>query len=384
MQYALIIDSFRSHNALAYVCFTKNVIPIHIFSSKKLFTEQFSSVTSSFFARAIIYETPEQFLQEIEEYKEQIKFVFNCTDESHHLKNTIDNLLRLNNRHDPKFALARTNKFFLYKALEQPASFHNFLSFVNEHNQCIIKPADISKSGGCLDVSFVNRDTCTLDYKEDCFISPFFEGDEYAVDLVSANGRHKLVSVWKYIRTDADKVWKDRVVLMPYEENPELVNKIYNTVTTWLDKLNHKYGPVHLEMKVNGGQTFCIEINFRLNGHMNYTAVSRALENNQIDLTLNCYTTEDKFNGDLIYYKSMGYVSRVYLLNTKERMFNDVPWSQMEKIPSVTMIYKHSWPWTPLKISDKTYQGTTGIAILFNKDPAVLLEDEKKLKVLFD
>ena len=384
MKYALIIDSLRSHNSLAYVCYTKGVIPIHVFSSKKIFHENFNSVTSSFFAGAVIYDTPELFLEDILEYKDNIQFVFNCTDETHHLKNSIDVLLGLKNRHTPNFIPARTNKFFLYKLLKQPASFNNFLNFTKEHNQCIIKPANISKSGGCIDVSFVNKETCDIDSKDDCFISKYFEGDEYAVDLVSANGRHKLVSVWKYIRSNSDKVWKDRVVLMPYEENPELINKIYNAVTTWLDKLDHKYGPVHLEMKINSDDIFCVEINFRLNGHMHYNAVVKALENNQIDLTLNCYTTEDKFVGDLIYYKSKGYVSRVYLMNTKERMFNDVPWAEMEKIPSVSVIYKHSWPWNPLKISDKTYQGTTGIAVLFNKDPAILLEDELQLKQLFN
>ena len=35
--------------------------------------------------------------------------------------------------------------------------------FINEHNECVIKPAPVEYSGGCLDVLFVTKETENLE-----------------------------------------------------------------------------------------------------------------------------------------------------------------------------------------------------------------------------
>jgi hypothetical protein len=382
-QYVLIIDSFRSHNALVYKCFAQNIIPIHIFSSKKIFEETFFAVSNHFFIKSFICEDFNKLIEDIKEYN--IQFVFSCTDGSQQLKDRIDYALNLPNRNSAVFAESRYNKFLLYQTLGQPASSINFKDFVNNHKDCVIKPAPVKYSGGCLDVMFVTEETSNIADKENFFISKFFDGDEYAVDFVSCQGRHKLVSVWKYIRNSTDKIWKDRVELMHYDEDPALINKIYQASTDWLDKIEHTFGPVHLEIKHNNSQFFCVEMNFRLNGHMYYGSLLKQLEINQIDLTVDCYTLQEKFSGELIKYNARGYINRVYLMNTlPNRKHNDINWKSLETAESVDIVFKHVWPWEELPISEKTYQSASAIVIMSNADKTVLLLHENKIKEIFN
>jgi hypothetical protein len=324
-------------------------------------------------------------IEELNEYKHNILFVFSCTESGQQLKDAIDYVLNLNNKHSLTFANERYNKFVLYQTLGQESAITNFKEFANSHNECVIKPAPVEYSGGCLDVSFVNSQTVDITDRENFFISKFFNGDEYAVDFVSCNGNHKLVAVWKYIRNSTDKIWKEKVELMHYNEDPQLINKIYEVATIWLDKLDHKFGPVHLEIKHNAGEFFCVEINFRLNGHMFYGSLAKQLAANQVDLTINCYTTQTQFSGELVKYNALGYISRVYLMNTEpKRKFSAVNWRGIETHSSVDAVYKHAWPWDELPVSQKTYQSSAAIVIMSNTDKTVLISNEGKVKEIFN
>ena len=353
-----------------------------MFSSKKSFEDNFFAVNNGLFIKCLIYETEQQFLEDIKEYKDTLQFVFGCTDGAQRLKDTIDHLLNIDNKNNLKFANAKYNKFELYKLLNQPASKINFEEFRQQHGDCIIKPASVEQSGGCERVDFVNNSSAVI-AKDGLFISKFFNGDEYAIDLVSCEGKHKLVSVWKYVRHAEEKVWKDRVELMPFEEDPMLITEMYWEVTDWLDSIDHKFGPTHIELKHNNGEFFCIEINFRLNGHMPYKALNRALEYTQFDLTKDCYTVKSKFNEELIAYKTKGCIFRIYLLNDRVRKDSDISWSEIQLAPSVVTVFKHTWPWLNVDVSNKTYQSSAAIVVLHGPDRATLEKHEIIVKELF-
>ena len=384
-KYVLIIDSFRSHNALVYRCFSQNIIPIHIFSSKKTFEENFSVVSNHWFIKSFICENVNVLVEDLNEYQNNILFVFSCSDSGQQLKDTIDTILNLPNKHSSKFSQERYNKFALYQTLEQLSSDIDFKKFINNYNECVIKPAPIEYSGGCLDVSFVTEETENIEDKENFFISRFFDGNEYAVDFVSCHGKHKLVSVWKYVRNTSDKIWKDKVELVHYNENPQLINKIYQASTAWLDKIEHQFGPVHLEIKHNNNQFFCVEMNFRLNGHMFYGTLSKQLETNQIDLTIDCYTKQEKFSDELVQYNAVGYISRVYLMNTQLKIkHTDVDWKALKSAPSVDVVFNHGWPWEDLPVSQKTYQSSCAIVIMSNVDKNILTVHEHNVREIFN
>ena len=377
MKYALIIDSFRSHNALAHICFNNKIAPIHIFSSKKSFNNNLHSVTSHYFFKAFIYNNIDELKEELQEYLDNILFVFSCTDEGQPVKDSIEKMLGIETRQHTN---AIYNKFELYKLLGQPAADSNFLEFLNKYKECIIKPSDIKNSGGCLSVEYL--DTGTVADQPGMFISKFFSGDEYAVDFVSYQGKHKLVSIWKYVRSSDEKVWKDKVELLPYDET--FSKLIYDAAVNWLNKIQHNTGPVHMELRYNGSEFFCVEINFRLNGHMHYGTLLKGLVDNQVDLTLNALTTGSKFNGNLIQYSTKGFITRLYLNNLTTRSYSNIDWKSIEDVPSFDWIFRHVAPWDIVKVSNKTYQSTTAIAILFNKDYELLKEHEHHILNIFN
>jgi predicted ATP-grasp superfamily ATP-dependent carboligase len=377
MKYALIIDSFRSHNALAHVCFNNKIAPIHIFSSKQSFNNNLHSVTSHYFFKAFIYESIDELKKELQEYLGNILFVFSCSDEGQLVKDSIENMLGFEVRQNTD---AIYNKFKLYKLLGQPAADSNFLEFLNEHKECILKPNNIKDSGGCLSVQYIDKGT--IADQAGMFISKFFSGDEYAVDFVSYQGKHRLVSIWKYVRSLDEKVWKDKVELLPYDE--DFSKLIYTAAVNWLEQMQHKTGPVHIELRYNGSEFFCIEINFRLNGHMHYGTLLKGLADNQVDLTLNSLTTGSKFNGDLTKYSTKGFITRLYLNNLTTRSYSEIDWKSIEAVPSFDWIFRHVAPWDIVDVSNKTYQSTTAIAILFNKDYKLLEEHEQHILNIFN
>jgi len=382
MKYAIIIDSVRSHNALAYICHESGIAPIHIFSSQENFENQFSSVNVQFFFKTFIFQNINQILNELQPFKDNIIFCFGCTDESQLLKEQLDEYLDLPNKNPKEFSLIRNNKFNLYQFLGQPSDNKNFTEFVNKHGKSIIKPSPMKLGGGCINVKFIENNK--IEDKENFFISKYFEGDEFAVDFVSCNGKHKLCAVWKYVRNTEQKIWKNKVELLNYYLNKDLVDSLYNKCIEWLNKINHKFGPCHIEIRKNKDNYFCIEMNFRLNGHMSFLALSKCFEINQVGLTLNSFTTKNKFDSDLKSYNTNGYISRIYFCNKKFRKYQDIPWKKIEISPSVIQVFKHIRPWEDAVISEETYQGTTAIIILYNQNYEALQLDEDKLRQLFD
>ena len=382
-KYVLIIDSFRSHNALAFKCHSQNIIPIHIFSSKQSFEDNFFAIANILFIKSFIFKNLEMLIEDLIEFTDNVTFVFSCTEQGQHIKDALDAVLNLSSANSRNFASQRYNKFALYQTLEQECAATNFDKFVEQHNECIIKPADVTYSGGCLDVTFVNGQTRPIKDDPKMFISTYFQGDEYAVDFVSCDGKHKLVSVWKYMRSHHDKIFKDKVVLMHYEENNNLINKIYEVAVVWLDKIQHKFGPVHIEMKHYDTSFFCIEINFRLHGHMHYGSLVKCLQHNQVDLTIDCYTKKSKFSHDLIKYHATGYISRIYLSNTQNnKKYIDINWKSIENTSSVDYVYKHCWPWENLPVSQKTSQSSV-LVILSDNDYHTLCQNELTVKEIF-
>ena len=114
-------------------------------------------------------------------------------------------------------------------------------------------------------------------------------------------------------------------------------------------------------------------------------SLAKRLASTQIDLTINCYTTQTQFSGDLIKYTALGYISRIYLMNTEsERKFSTVNWRGIETHQSVDAVYKHSAPWDDLPVSQKTYQSSAAIVIMSDMDKTLLATNENKVKEIFN
>ena len=383
MKYALIFDSFWSNNSIAYLCTMNGITPIHIFSSRNAVDNALGrqSVAYNYFLKSLVFESIDQLMHDLQEY--DIEFVFGCSDVSQPIVHDINLLLK---KHvNPDFLDERDNKFNLYKMLGQPASQNNFLEFIKTHGKSIIKPSPMGQSGGLNGVTVVDGNTVISDLPN-AYISKFFEGEEYAIDIVSCEGEHKLVAVWKYVKRHHSDCFRSKMELIKFEDHDELISGMYQAVNNWLDLLNYQFGPTSTEVKFDGNSFFCIEINFRLHGHMTYNAWGLALYHTQPDLTFACYANSKLFNElTMNQYQSKGYISKLYCVNHKTRLDSEIPWSTILSSQSVVKVWKHSRNDELLqpKIAN-SLTDCLAIMILFNESKEQLCIDETNVLKLFD
>ena len=97
-------------------------------------------------------------------------------------------------------------------------------------------------------------------------IEEFVEGDEYSVECISFEGRHKFLALTKKYTTGAPH-FIERGHLVPAEIEFELIEKIKEVIFHALDSLKVKYGASHSEIKIDDeGNIQIIEIGARMGG----------------------------------------------------------------------------------------------------------------------
>lgn len=118
-------------------------------------------------------------------------------------------------------------------------------------------------------------------------VERYVRGTEYAVNFYSADSDHRLVDIWEYRRPDDRDydfpLW-DIVQIDPLHPAYEPVEKFARSVLAAFGVL---CGPSHMEVKVQDGEVYLIEIAARLSGgpaaqlwerHSNLRPLSQAVE----------------------------------------------------------------------------------------------------------
>lgn len=368
-KYALVIDVAVTGNSLAYEFVSRGYKIINIYSSKKIFQKLYKSLNNSIYETCLIYESDEQLLVDLEPYKNDIICCFPGSDNGLPLSNYLNELfgLGINN----KLILDR---FQVLKASGEPVADNNFDDFLNQYKKCVVKPK--VSCGGYDRVSVVESlndiDTTGM------LIMPWYTGEEYVVDIVSLNGKHKLVSVWKY--TKQNGFWREKITLLDCVGNEDLINKLYTYTCNILNNVNYTIGATHTEIIVENGIPKLVEINFRTHGHLDYETSFKILLQPQIQLTVDAMLGDEITFSDLrpIYCKKTN-MERINLFNNKERKYLQFPWQQISKLPSVAMLFRHYLIFENIPISKKTVESIPGEAILINIDLEQLHKDEQEI-----
>jgi hypothetical protein len=368
-QYALIIDVALSGNSLAYEFVKRGYRIINIYSSKKTFQKLYKSLNNSLYETCLIYESDNQLLADLEQYKNDIICCLSGSDYGLPLSNYLNELLGLGVNN--KLILDR---FEVLNTAGELVADSNFNDFINQYKKCVIKPK--ISYGGYDRVTVVesieNVDTT------DMFIMPYISGDEYVVDTVSLNGKHKLVSVWKY--TKQNGFWREKITLLDCTGNENLIKKLYNYTCNILDKVNYTLGATHTEIIIENEIPKLIEINFRTHGHLDYETSFKILTQPQIQLTVDAMVGDEITFSDLrpVYCKKTN-MTRINLFNNKERRHSQFPWQQISKLPSYGMLFRHYLLFENIPISQKTVESIPGEVILINTDLEQLDKDEQEI-----
>ena len=368
-KYALIIDVALSGNSLAYEFVKRGYRIINIYSSKTVFQKLYKSLNNSLYETCLIYESDAQLLADLKQYNNDIICCLPGSDHGLLLSNHLNELfgLGINN----KLILDR---FEVLKATGEPVSDNNFNDFLNQYKKCVIKP---KISYGGYDRVRVVESLEDID-TTDMLIMPWYNGDEYVVDTVTLNGKHKLVSVWKY--TKENGFWREKITLMDCVGNEDLIKKLYNYTCNILNKVNYTLGATHTELIIENSIPKLIEINFRTHGHLDYDTSFKILTQPQIQLTVDAMVGDEITFSDLrpVYCKKTN-MERINLFNNRERRHSQFPWQEISKLPSFGVLFRHYLLFENIPISEKTVESIPGEVILINTDLEQLHKDEQEI-----
>lgn len=368
-KYALIIDVAVSGNSLAYEFVKRGYRIINVYSSKKVFQKLYKSLNTSLYETCLIYESDTQLIEDLEQYKNDIICCLPGSDHGLLLSNHLNELFGLGANNT-----IIVNRFKVLQTVGEPVTDNNFNEFLHLHKKCVIKPK--ISYGGYDRVSVVesldNVDTT------DMFMMPFINGDEYVVDTVSFNGKHKLVSVWKYAKENG--FWREKITLLDCNGNEELIKKLYNYTCEVLDKVNYKLGAAHIEIITENGIPKLVEINFRTHGHLDYETSFKILTQPQIQLTVDAMVGDEIPFSDLrpVYCKKTN-MERINLFNNRERRHSEFPWQQISKLPSFGVLFRHYLLFENIPVSKKSVESIPGEVILINIDQDQILKDEQEI-----
>lgn len=367
-QYALIVDVALTGNSLAYEFVSRGCRVINIYSSKKTFQKLYKSLNNTIYETCLIYESDEQLRIDLAKY-ENIICCLPGSDYGVPLSNHIAEMFRVGTNNQ-----LITDRFKVLQSIGEPVTDNNFVDFLNQYKKCVIKPK--VSHGGYDRVSIVE----SLDGVDttDMFMMPYFKGEEYVVDTVSLNSKHKLVSVWKYAK--ANGFWREKTVLLDCNGNEELIQKLYDYTCNMLTKVNYTTGASHTEIIIENDTPRLIEANFRTHGHLDYSSSFKILTQPQIQLTVDAYLNDEIPFTDMrpVYCKKAN-MERINLFNNRERKHSEFPWQQFSKLPSFSMTFQHYSFFEHIPVGGKTLESIPGEVILINTDQDQLSKDEQEI-----
>ena len=138
----------------------------------------------------------------------------------------------------------------------------------------IIKPTDRSGSRGVtrLDSSSDSlqdaiKRAVEQSLEKKALVEEFINGNEYSVECISFEGRHRCLSVTKKYTT-GNPHYIEIGHLEPSDLDTKQIDAITEIVFNGLDSLNIRYGASHSELKVFGNEIKVIEIGARMGGDM--------------------------------------------------------------------------------------------------------------------
>lgn len=135
----------------------------------------------------------------------------------------------------------------------------------------IVKPTDRSGSRGIYkvnnEVELKNgiKNSLKESFSKEIIVEEFIEGNEYSVESISQNGKHKIIQITKKFTTGSPHFIETGHVQPAYLSN-EINGKIHDIIIKSLDVLKVSNGASHSEIKIFNDEIKIIEIGARMGG----------------------------------------------------------------------------------------------------------------------
>jgi predicted ATP-grasp superfamily ATP-dependent carboligase len=199
----------------------------------------------------------------------------------------------------------------------------------------IIKPKE--SRGGSENVFLVKskEDLKNINIDKSKFVAQeYVEGTEYAVDILTYNGKHLLILASEYTKND-NSLWQYKESIMNYEENRYFIDEMYEYICSCLDTLNWNFGMTFSQVIVDkSGNFHLIEINFRKQGHIDDYAVSLSTGSTLAKHIANLYIDTDILKNKISYYNYNQPYERFWVNVKTEKYIETIDWEDLNKIKS--------------------------------------------------
>jgi len=208
-------------------------------------------------------------------------------------------------------------------------------------------------------------------------VQEYLAGDEYVVDTVSCEGRHRRASFWKYHRpvNGSSFVPYDAMELMPFDG--ELQDKLFTYATAVLDALEIRYGPAHCELITVDDEPVLVEVGARLSAGINAVLSRMCGSVCALDLTLQAYLDPETFHASADQPLSLA-------LKAANCFFIPGRPGKLAGLPRLTEV-RSLRSFNRMSIGAKLGEAlprVAGIATLMHSDQSVISEDIKTIREL--
>lgn len=319
MKICIVVDGYNAGKQFAGAIRRRGFYPVHIQSTPKAFSA-LSKFEERDYEVSLVYQNDLDILiEEIHEIPKvsEIVCVIAGSEPGVILADVLSEKLGLATTNGTLLSNARRNKFEMLEAVSraglavpaytQLSDLQKILIWITEHTDypVVLKPVDSAGTDGVsichneLDVTaafneiietknvFETENTVVL-------VESFLEGDEYVVNSVSCNGKHKVSDIWVYRKNEVDgKKIYDREELLDFEG--ALQSALVAYAHKVIDAVGIKFGPSHAEIIMTGEGPVLVEIAARISGATNMASSQECVGHDVVNLTIDSYTNFDYF-----------------------------------------------------------------------------------------
>lgn len=312
----VIVDAYTTGRFVAPLINANGYPCIHIQSSKEIISAFVPTFIEGNFIKNIIYDGDIRSVVECLSNFEVIA-VIPGAETGVVLADLLGNSLGLHASNNLQLSHARRNKYEMVNCLVKhdiphAKSFRSvhleeILNWVEAHGKfpVVVKPLSSAGSDGvkiCNNMSEVINAFNAIINVKDIFnkintivmVQEFLEGQEYIINTVSYDGKHKIVDIWRKFKNKVDGIPINDYaeIVMPSESDyvflPTYIFKV-------LDALGIKFGAGHSEIMMTDNGPILIETAARLEGSIDPSAVHEATGDSHVACLVNSYLNRDKF-----------------------------------------------------------------------------------------
>ncbi|KAF0695209.1 Aste57867_13973 [Aphanomyces stellatus] len=214
----------------------------------------------------------------------------------------------------------------------------------------------------------------------------YLDGDEYVIDTVSCNGKHKVTAIWKYDKRRVNDAAFVYFGLSIVPASTDVVNKLIDYQFTVLDALGFKNGPGHGEVKFCRGSPVLIEVGARCHGGEGawVPIADTCVGYNQVDVSVDVYVGRQSVF-DALPERPLSlpkYGCEVMLVVYEDGILRG--WPGMAEITRMKSYLRKD---LLVKVGDRIRRTidmftTPGSILLIHSDPAVLEADRNRIREL--